>query len=147
MTQFGRQVGFQWIVVGVLLLVGFLVVRWATLSEAQAQAQVEEQRRAAEEARARAEDARQAAEKARQEAADKAAADAKAELAKLHDALGGRGKLVTVHLKDSKGDGVHGGVTLAGLVEVGGVRFLHVDFGKDHGTLIRLDNIAMIQQQ
>jgi hypothetical protein len=49
--------------VGVLLLVGFLVLRWAALSEAQAQAQVEEQRRAADEARVRAEEAKQLADK------------------------------------------------------------------------------------
>lgn len=63
MTHFGRQVGFPWVFVGVLLVVGFLGLRWAALSEAQAQAQAEEQRRAAEEARARAEAAKQLAEK------------------------------------------------------------------------------------
>ena len=36
MTHFGRHVGFQWIFLGVLVLVGFLVLRWAALSEAQA---------------------------------------------------------------------------------------------------------------
>jgi hypothetical protein len=44
MTHFRRQVGFQWIFIGVLLLgvllpVGFLGLRWAALSAAQAQAQ------------------------------------------------------------------------------------------------------------
>jgi hypothetical protein len=39
MTHFRRQFGFQWIFVGVVLLLGFLVLRWAALSEAQAQAQ------------------------------------------------------------------------------------------------------------
>jgi hypothetical protein len=63
MTHFGRKVGFQWIFVGVLVLVGFLGLRWAALSEAQAQAQVEEQRRAADEARVRAEEAKQLADK------------------------------------------------------------------------------------
>jgi hypothetical protein len=37
MSHFGRQVSFQWIFLGVLLLVGFLGLRWAALSEAQAQ--------------------------------------------------------------------------------------------------------------
>jgi hypothetical protein len=37
MSQFGRPVGFQWIFIGVLLIVGFLGLRWASLSEAQAQ--------------------------------------------------------------------------------------------------------------
>jgi hypothetical protein len=44
MSPFGRKVGFQWIFMGVLLLgvllpVGFLGLRWAALSAAQAQAQ------------------------------------------------------------------------------------------------------------
>jgi hypothetical protein len=39
MTHFGRKVGFQWIFLGVLLIVGFLGLRWAALSEAQAPAQ------------------------------------------------------------------------------------------------------------
>jgi hypothetical protein len=44
MSPFGRKVGFQWIFLGVLLLgvllpVGFLGLRWAALSAAQAQAQ------------------------------------------------------------------------------------------------------------
>jgi hypothetical protein len=78
MTHFGRQVSFQWICVGVLLLVGFLVLRWAALSEAQAQAQVDEQRRAAEEAEARAKEAKQLADKlqaVREEALRKAQAE------------------------------------------------------------------------
>jgi hypothetical protein len=63
MTHFGRPVGFQWIFLGVLVLVGFLVLRWATLSEAQAQDRQAEEQRRAEEARARA----QAEKKARVE--------------------------------------------------------------------------------
>jgi hypothetical protein len=63
MSHFGRPVGFQWIFVGVLVLMGFLGLRWAALSEVQAQSQVDEQRRAADEARVRAEEAKQLADK------------------------------------------------------------------------------------
>jgi hypothetical protein len=64
----------SWIFVGVLIIVGFLGLRWVILSEAQAQErdlQIEELRQAEQEARARAEAARRLAVQAQDEAVKK----------------------------------------------------------------------------
>jgi multidrug efflux pump subunit AcrA (membrane-fusion protein) len=73
MTHFGRKVGFQWIFVGVLLIVGFLGLRWAALSEAQAQdrdLQLDDLRKAVAAAQDRAEQAKKVEERLRAEAED-----------------------------------------------------------------------------
>jgi hypothetical protein len=52
--HFGRQIGVRWVLVGVLLVVGFLGLRWITASEARAQAQEAEARAGAKAAKVQA---------------------------------------------------------------------------------------------
>jgi hypothetical protein len=63
----GRQIGVRWVLMGLLIVAGFLGLRWTAISEAQTQTQdraqqIEELRRAEAEARAKAEAAKQQAE-------------------------------------------------------------------------------------
>jgi hypothetical protein len=74
MVHIERRGRAGWIFVGVLIIVGFLGLRWAAISEAQVQdrdQQIEELRQAEQEARARAEAARRLAVQAQDEAAKK----------------------------------------------------------------------------
>jgi hypothetical protein len=91
--HFERRFNRRWVLVAVLLIVGFLGLRWAAISEAQAQdrdRQILELRQAEQAARARAEAAKQLAEQAQAEAAKKVEElrNAAVEAAKKADELG-----------------------------------------------------------